>query len=713
MAFDNTKYHVQLDDVPYIISGYNRGELSPFIPRLSSGDEEESEFDLLKSKTLKSFAGGSLQRHWEDDSSAFAIRGLYPIYDDGVLYPVPAPESDTDLLQSNSYYVTAYLVTPAYTWIAIRDYDATTNKVYRIDTSDTVQAITLPSQLSGTTGGTTDAGRISSIVQHGTQIWFSGYSGVALGYLSDTSDTSVSAVGSGDTPTLSKMITFRGQLYGTDGKQGDEWGAKLFRHTGGTSSRARAEVGYIGRRNDSQYHEVLLYNNRILLLRNDGMYAYDGVQLVTIEDATDHINDLNYRHARVLKGYLYYFMPDGMYRFNGSLIEKLYDISEIGYPVASCTGNNKLWLAFRNSAAAGSSRYDKAVGYDRSTGLDLDGRIMCFNGEGMFEYARIPEWTQQDPPAFTNRGDVDSMFWFNDYIYVLTRADVDNKFYKISTDQLSNTGNESWEIITSIYDAKFPMIDKLLDKLNITLDGETPSDQTITVKYRTSGFDGSTSFTTLGTFSTQSDLEMSVWETVSAGFIRNKQIQFSISGTTDVLTGIKKFTKRYLLAPEMKWQWQFNIHAYGDETYAPLLLADGSESSQSVNTLRDKIYEIADSREPVLFIDIDQLDLNEDLDDSETGVTLNSTKLLKGSSGFIRIDDEVMRYTAKTSTDLTVVRGVLGTTAAAHSNGAKVFPVYRVQLMIENEPIELTEPETEAIEDKTRSTDISVLLKEV
>jgi hypothetical protein len=720
MAFDNTKYHVQLGDVPYSISGYNKGELNTFIPRLSSGDETESEFDLLKSKTLNGFSGGSLQRYWDDDTSAFAIQQMYPIYEDGTLYPVGEITSAVDLLQSAEYYITAYLVTPTYTWIAVRDYLNTTNEVFRITTGHTVQAITLPSQLSGTSGGTTDAGRISSIVQHGTQIWFAGYSGVALGYLDDTSDTSVTAVGSGTTPTLSKMVSFRGSLYGTDGKQGDEWGAKLFRHTGGTSSRARVEVGYIGRRNDSQYHEVLVYNNRIMLLRNDGMYAYDGVQLVTVEDATDHINDQNYRFARVLKGYLYYFMPDGMYRFNGSLVEKLYDISEIGYPVSSCTGINRLWIAFSNSANLGSSRYDKAVGKDHSTGTSIDARVMCFNGEGMYEYARTPVWTQQASPAFTGRGEVDTIFWFNNKIYMFSKADTvgvsasgNNRYYTFPTNERSQTGNKAWTIITSIFDGGFSVVKKHVDNVELLLDGYVPSDQTITVGYRTGGFDGSTAFTTAGTISTQTELKRLIWKTISAGVLTGKQIQFSLSGTTDVRTGIKRFTQRYLLSPEMKWQWQFNVNCYGDNDLEPLQLSDDSDGTQAVNLLRDNLYTLANARTPFIYIDIDQLDLNEVLDDSETTVTLNSTKLLKGDDGFIKIDDEIIYWSAKTATDLTVTRGALGTTPASHVDNSKVFVVYRVQMSIQSEPVELNNHEVDATEDKTRATEISVVLKEV
>jgi len=41
----------------------------------------------------------------------------------------------------------------------------------------------------------------------------------------------------------------------------------------------------------------------------------------------------------------------------------------------------------------------------------------------------------------------------------------------------------------------------------------------------------------------------------------------------------------------------------------------------------------------------------------------------------IRIDNELMLVTSSSSNDLTVVRGIEGTTAAAHSNGATVYPV--------------------------------------
>lgn len=55
-----------------------------------------------------------------------------------------------------------------------------------------------------------------------------------------------------------------------------------------------------------------------------------------------------------------------------------------------------------------------------------------------------------------------------------------------------------------------------------------------------------------------------------------------------------------------------------------------------------------------------------------------TTSVAYGTSGFIKIDDEIMRWTAKTDTGFTVSapdRGLFGSVSAVHSNGAKVGEV--------------------------------------
>jgi hypothetical protein len=83
--------------------------------------------------------------------------------------------------------------------------------------------------------------------------------------------------------------------------------------------------------------------------------------------------------------------------------------------------------------------------------------------------------------------------------------------------------------------------------------------------------------------------------------------------------------------------------------------------------------------------------VGEILDSSETTITLSdASDLLLGItaasggvdssfSGYIQIDDEIIKYTARSGNDLTVSRGELDTTAAAHSNGANFKSFYQLE----------------------------------
>lgn len=84
-----------------------------------------------------------------------------------------------------------------------------------------------------------------------------------------------------------------------------------------------------------------------------------------------------------------------------------------------------------------------------------------------------------------------------------------------------------------------------------------------------------------------------------------------------------------------------------------------------------------------LFYGIPSTNLNGALTDVATTVTVDftegflATTFSKFSSlVYIKIDDEIMKYTATTSTTFTVVRGQLGTSAVAHSSRAAVKQIY-------------------------------------
>ena len=706
MAFDNTKYHCEINSVPYMIRGYQKSEQSTFIPRLGSGDQTESEFDLLKSKTINGFSGGSLQRFWDDNTSVFASEGLYPAYDDGVLYPVNTVTTATNIFNTSKAAMTAYCTTPDYVYFAFRTFSSPANAIRRLDKNGTLTTLTLPASLTNSNG-------ITDMVTWNNQLWIC--TGVSTMWYMDLSSTTVIDI---TTPAagssyFQSLVVFNGSLYGTGGVNGQR---DLYRYTGTTSVRAHVLVGSTGTYTNDANARLLLYNNRIILARADGLYAYDGVRMVTIESAANADNPKNYRFATVLKGYLYYFMPDGMYRFNGSLIEKLYDVSEIGFPIDSFVGKDRIWLMFRNSQFSGSSRYDKSMGYDRSgvSGVS-DGRIAVFNGKGLYTYARTPQYTQSGSPDVGEQGELWKGFFFNNKLYLTTYYEnvTGNLYYTIDTDELAATGNKTWRMLTSIFDADFPMVDKNLENLEFTLDGNVSSDQDIPLEYRISGFDGSTGWTSLGTIKSTSRLKDHVYRTLPNG-VTFKSIQFRISASTAASYGLAKFIVRYTLTPDVKWQWPVTALCYGANVVSPLQLADDTDGTQSVSQLRGNLYDARISDTPIKFLDVDQFDLNGAINNSVTTITLNSTAMLK-DYGFVQIDDEVIYYAAKTSTTLTgCIRAMMGTTAASHSDNAKVFAVYRAIIrQLKNENIELMNTSDDIAENKSRNSEITVVIQEV
>lgn len=703
---DNTKYDVSINAVPYRISGYSKSELSTFIPRLGGGEQKDSQFDLLRSASIKGFAGGMLQRFWNDDTSMFAIEGMFPKFDDGVLYPVnePATLTSNNPLGASKSRQTAHVVCKDYVFVASVTYNTPTNSIRRIDSAGTVTTLTLPASLSG-------SGVITSMVIWKDQLWVStGYD--SMWYMSLSSTTLID-VTAGTVGYLTKLVVYRGSLYGTSGSNQNR---DIYRYTGDTSSKSFELVGTSGKQDNDPNATLLVYNNRIMLLRQDGMFAYDGIQMVTVEDSSANINIRNYRFPVVLRGYLYYFMPDGWYRFNGSLIEKLYDTSEIGFPVDVITGKNRIWILYRNSQYSGVSRYDKSMGYDY--GLDdnpADGRVAVYDGKGLFTYGRTPVVDKTLMTDVEDQGEVYRMFWFKDDLFITTYYEniAGNQYYKIDTDELTATGDKGWRVISSIYDGDFPQVDKNFENLELTFDGNLAS-QSLTLEYRTAGFDSDTGWTSFGTINTTTERKRYTWKTITAGLTFRK-IQFRVTGDTDAEYGMEKLILRFTITPDFKWQWQFTVHCYGDQKYAPLNLADNLEGSQLVSLLRGNIYDARDSDTPILFIDCDQLDLNGAINSAVTTVTLDSTAMLKGQEGFIKIDNEIMYYSVRTSTTLTVLRGQLGTTSASHVDNSKVFVIYRAIVRnIINERVEMQDAGSDDITaNSSRPSEITVLLQEV
>lgn len=707
MSFDGTKHDIQLKGVGYKIGGYAKSVQNDFVPRIGSGQQRETDFTTLRSKSLYSFEGGQLQREWQEDNAFYGSEGLYPIYDDGVLYPVNAPVSSSGLIGSNKAVQTAECRDQDYVFIASRTFNTPTNRIVRVDSSGTKTALTLPSSLSGA------AYSITSMVIWNDSLWIA-TSTNGLWYCGLAS-TTVSEV-TGGSGYFSQLVVYKGNLYGTSGNNENN---SLFRYTGNTTTRDYVLVGYCGQRDRDYTASLFVYNNRIYLARKEGLWAYDGVSLVDVMRATDNIDSKNFRFPRELKGWLYYFMPDGMYRFNGATVEKLYDVNEIGFPEDVVVGKNRLWVLYKNSSVEGSTRFDRLMGYDYTSTNNVDGRVAVFNGRGMYTYARTSTFIKNPgTDDVADQGSVHKMSWFNDKLYITLYYEktIGNEHFEIDTDEVNASGQKTWRLITSIYDGDFGMVDKSLEKYDLLLDGDVTSlagSDTIEVSVRNDDFDQDGSWELLGDFLDSTDYEVFAHSAKPNGYSFN-QIQTLYEGTTTAGYGIKQLTMRFLVVPELRWEWEITTLCYGDDTTEPLVLSDGSLETTGVRALRGNLYQAVVSKFPSLFVDIDFCELDTGgITNSDTTIPLVDASLLKEPTGFILIDNEIIRWNAKSGDQVTALeRGALGTTAASHTAGTRVYLAYRVDVQMRNER-QLMSPAGQVLDGKAYPSEITLLLREI
>lgn len=714
-TFDNTKYDVEINGVGHRIKGYKKSEANAFVPRLGSGDQTESEFDLLRSTTLNGFAGGMLQRNWDDDTSVYATDGLYPKFGDGVLYSVNEMLNQTGTgAFAVKMTILASLQTIDGTYVAYLDNATSKGKLIFIGNAthlgtDTAFTFTLPTGMDALFGA-------FAMVAHAGYFYFCCTDGASfkMYYSTIVASPTITEIAAGTGVKITQLVSYKGSIYGCDNA------GVLYHYTGDLVTQSWVAVGNPSTNTQDVGTRLFVYNQRITITRCDGMWAYDTVTFSAIDDLSTTVNYLNYRCAVVFKGYIHFWMPDGFYRYNGALIEKLYDSGESGIPIDMQVAQNRIIMLFCNSRYVnsntarpfqynGSSRLDIATGNNFSAANTVQATLMYFNGVSLYGLRSETYSPGVTISSMTNLPT--ALVIATDSVWIIRKVSADAGFWWTSLRNIDGSNSE-WSIYSSIFDAGFPQLIKSLENVEGVFDGDYSSDYSITVYYRTSGFEGSGSWSLFGTMKMVSESRRWVFKDIPAG-LQFQRIQLRFQSTDTDFAGLAKFIIRTSLMPDYKFQWQFTVLAYGDDPVEPLVLADASEDTQSVSTLRGNIYASRDSKVPITFVDFDQLDLNGSHTNSVTTITLNDTKLLK-ASGFVKIESEIIYYAAKSATTLTgCIRASLGTAAASHADNSKVFPCYRVVLrQLLNELIEPTDKTVDQTEDKNRASDMTILLQE-
>lgn len=263
-------------------------------------------------------------------------------------------------------------------------------------------------------------------------------------------------------------------------------------------------------------------------------------------------------------------------------------------------------------------------------------------------------------------------------------------------------------LYSSYFDAGFPNIEKVIESVSIGTEGLSSTDSIdVYLRY----FEGNawTGFQKLGSITATSlTNRLRIPDTSLSSTFKKLQLRIDFTRSALSTAAIRNFSVKYYLSPDYKREWSMTLLCQGDSTN-PLELINGDLETRTAIALRDNVYLARESYIPVSFEDMDFTILNGAINDSVTTVTSDSSYGY-ASKGYLKIDDEVISYTGRTSTQFTgCVRGCLGTVAAAHLDNAYISPYFRVVVSdIMNEAV--IEPSSDSY---GTPSEITVVLKEV
>jgi len=684
-----TKYHCAINGQGYIVGerGYSRKDAPVFTPRFGTGEQGINDLDVFKIFSQDDFSGGMFQRHFDDITKTARVDGMLLNPYDKLLYNAP-PHSQTSPISGWRGTVNAHTVYKGVLYFAANGAGSHTGTVYRYN----------PSTKDYTSIKTDFATAVSAMAVVNDKLFVATTGGLYWGW-DGTTWTSQGSFG------VILIQPFNGKMYCNGNGSTDK--GRLFSHDGTPGTGVAGALYPVGDVNVA-FNSMAVFNSRLYIGKPDGLFAYDGTRVVNILDYQQNYDARNFQFMATHEGFLYYTIKDKVYRFNGATVEQVRDFAQYETIVDVQSAGGRLWVTTQVANVYVNDKITANTGY-----------LYYFDGVGWWNYGAL---TLTDGGTGTYNALGISYISDGTYRHLLyglvhgNAAAPDNSHYVYNLAEeyvasASSSGTDGY-VITSEFDAGFPDVDKYYDGIQINFENLTAASDFITVEIRT--YDGKTwgSYQTLGTLDknyTSNYLKRS--DTSLSGTFRKIQISihvYKFAANSSALLALRSFALKYYLNPVQTWQWQLKLLCYGTGD-VPLQLADNTAETTMPATLRDNIYTARQSASPIAFEDIDFNLLNGAINNSVTTITVDSTKGFR-SSGYIKIDDEIIKYTGKTTTTFTgCTRAALSTSAASHSDNTVVNAYFRVVIKsIDQESVIAPNQETTGQE-----SEITLVLGEV
>lgn len=629
---------VYLDQERIPLRSLNRSSADDLVARFGSPEKGQTNLDMLKAITQKSFRGGMFQKYFDDDEMVDYIRGGQYNKLDKKLYfsplmgrsdvSVAAPSKNSVSTSMDANCATAKCFFNGYLYIAYRNYPsgAITNRLDKIDlATNTRTAITLPSAIANSTCP------VTTMVAHRDKIFIGGKSidtGSNFAVHRYDGVTTFSALAAG---TGRKLVSFRDKLY----VQGVSDFALITNEMSGTAAltviKAGVGVAYSGM---ETVHDVQVFNGAVYILKADGLFRFDGVDVTVVFDFQNNVSLQNFRLSSVFNGRMYWVIKNTIYEFDGVNLTPLQDFSD-GYEIISLeSGSDRLWIGTRYSKSTKSifpsENFPDPVEVENYTYA-----AVTFDGVGFFEFAaelHIPQnaGDGQLPLSFPVIPTLVNGFSRAVWIFPLTWQNESSEprssgyyFYNVDLQNefdLSLVGDDrKLEVFSSSIDAGYPSVPKVLNGVMVDADGFDAENVTLELFVKTN-YQGTISDWELAWSSAHN-----IADGVSEDFLLHDEsdiaepelqlkppkfnsIEYYILAkvkdgyTVTEIPRISSVTLRHTLQPKPKRQWQLTIPVVGvDHSGFETLPGETREST----AIRRKILKAKQDGLPVLFYDID------------------------------------------------------------------------------------------------------------
>lgn len=590
MGTSVSPYDLYLGDIGslqgYRCRSLTRDSAGQVAPRFSSGEQGQSDLDLLKSVSVDNFAGGMFQRDWTDNQMVARSIGIYNPSDQE-LYPTPPRSALTAV--SGGYYPQCKVETSMRSLIAYAAFSAGTyyNLLYQIAPGSGVTSITLP--VPWQNNGFTN---LSGMAIHKNYLFICGMppsGGGVNAYRYDFNAGTWQDLNG----ILNKFCSIRGNLYGIN------YLSDIYSVTNETAAGA-ATFTLLDTAGDRTAFtsDFVEFNGAGWLAKSDGIFRFDGVK------ATKVLNMMT-NQLQVFNGAMYFVSGNWLYKFDGTNVVRLQffgNAERIGttYNGSMSMAANSDYL-FVTTAVLSSGYTDGDKVSPTASGLK---RIYTYDGAAWNLLHENAETFGANymPTLLTNGNPVAGLKLYD--IFGNLSAGWQTNYYTFDLTNLflntTVTSASKLEFTTSEHDAGFPNIFKSAELLDLAYTGMGAGDS-IAISYQI--FDGKNwgSWQTLGTITSTTPNTIEIINPLPKLYRRIKFSGVATLAANSTLT-LKGVSMRYTLQPRTRWRWQATLMAEGNSTTQD---RNNNAITSDANALTNNVIKSIKQKTPIFMLSPD------------------------------------------------------------------------------------------------------------